>query len=687
MAKKRVPGQLGLFKPETTWTAPTELPDLRGRPVVALDTELKDDGLGSGRGPGWAFGAGYLCGVSWAAEGSRGYAPVRHPDSECHDQSAVLRWVRDLHASGTLVVFHNSPYDVGWLGTLGVPPPARLGDTLAASVMVDEGRRGDEPYSLDGCCRWLGLPGKDKAVLRDAVAAYGGDPARPQADIWRVPARYVGEYAETDAVAVLRAWPELQRRMVEQELEAAYALEMELVPMFVAMRRRGVRVNIPLAVETASRFRLRRDEALAEMTRALALRRTATMEDLGSSKFMERVFQSEGVSYPRTPKTKVGSFASEWMLKHPHWLPRLAARADKYEMAASKFVDNYVLSFAHRGRLHAEIHQFRSDDGGTRSHRLSLSSPPLQQMTSPDKDPRDENKNLIEDDAVGAPLRDLFLPEEGEAWLSADYSQQEPRMTVHFAAACRARGADAAVERYVRDPRTDYHQMVADMTGLPRPRAKILNLAMTYGKGARKTAEELGVSLDEAELLLKSYHERLPFIKALDDICKRRAAARGHIRLIDGARMHYNEWEGGWIDYDVKTAAERAGKRLGPCSLEEWHVRAADPDHPWHRTRPRRADVRKALNNLIQGSAARQTKLAGVAMWREGVVPLLQMHDEWAVSVGSRARVDQISRMMVEAAPLLVPVVVDAEVGPTWGRAKMSWEEYVEKYGGPQLAA
>jgi DNA polymerase I-like protein with 3'-5' exonuclease and polymerase domains len=244
---------------------------------------------------------------------------------------------------------------------------------------------------------------------------------------------------------------------------------------------------------------------------------------------------------------------------------------------------------------------------------------------------------------------------------------------VHFASRVGAQGAEAAVARYRDNPRTDYHQMVADMTGLPRSRAKILNLAMTYGKGKRSLAEELGVSMNEADLILQDYHDRLPYIKSLEDKCKRAADMRGYIRLIDGARMHYPQWEGGYVNPADRAEAEMAGKKLEPTTIEKAKERQLDPDHPWSQTRLRRADTRKALNNLVQGSAARQTKRAMLAVWQAGVTPLIQLHDELGISTADKAVALHVQELMIETTPLLVPTIVDFEVGPTWGEAKEPW--------------
>lgn len=679
MAKAFVPGQLGLFRPESDWKPPTELPDYRGRPFLAIDTENKDDGLANGKGPGWALGLGYICGVSYAAsEEDSGYLPVRHPETDNFQWDNVKRWLNDhFKPGGPKIIFHNAPYDIGWLNTYGVDVPDYFEDTLPACVMIDETNR---KYSLDACCEREGIEGKDLELLRQAVTAYGGNPKKPAADLWRVPAKYAGPYAQQDGVATLGLWHQIESKLHSQEQWDAYRTEIDLIPMTVAMRRRGIRVDTRHALETGKRFRLMRDRFLVEMGNVLNLRRAPTLDEIRTTRWMDRHCHELGIKPPRTPSGKANSYSKEWMAKHEHPFPRAYTKALQFEDAASKFVDNFIMGFTHKGRIHAEIHQFLSEEGGTRSHRLSYSEPPLQQGVSPDKDPRDENKNLIEELAIGTPFRQCFLPEKGEAWLASDYSQQEPRITVHFAAVCKIAGVEAALESYRNNPRTDYHTMVAEMTGLPRPRAKIMNLAMTYGKGKYSTAEELGMSIEDAEDLIKMYHNRLPFIKPLEDLCKRVANDRGYIKLIDGARMHYNDWEGPFLDKETRANAAANFKRLDACSLEEARDRQKDPDHPWHGKRLRRADTRKGLNNLVQGSAARQTKRAMLEMWRQGITPLLQMHDEIDASVNSEAQVKMISEIMIHTTPLVVPTVVDSELGPTWGDAKMSWDDYADKY-------
>ena len=669
--KKLRPGQLPMFPPESTWEPPAVLPDFRGRGIIALDTETRDDGLAAERGAGWAYGPewGWIAGVGMAAPRAGGgtdrvYAPVRHPDTTTtFDRDAVVRWVRDhVRDPGTRrVVFFHAHYDIGWFGTdFGLyVPEEKIVDAQAMAVAVDENQpRGT--YGLDWLCRRYGVPGKDLEKLREAAEAFGYD---YKSELWKMPARYVGLYGEQDPDSTLGLHDRLLPVLEREDLLGPLQLEMDIVPMVVAMRRRGIRLNAERCLLVQAQLRERYRAALAELTDRLKIGREVTLKDVNSTHFLERVFEEEGVYFPRTTKTEQGSFSKDWMVGHEHWLPRLVSTVSKYEDAAEKFVGKYLLGFSHRGRIHAEIHQYRSDDerggtgrgGGTRSFRFSYSEPPLQQMPH-----RDEELSGL--------IRGAFEPEEGELWDSADYSQQEYRLIVHFAAVCRMAGAEHAVRAYQENPHTDFHDFVAKITGLDRKPAKDTNFAKAFGAGIPKFASMIGKSVEEAGAIYKQYDEEMPFVSRLAEFCQRRADKRGYLRLIDGARSHFDRWEPRYLPKDKWLRAQEIG--AGPCSREEAERRCADREHPWHGERLRRAETHKAMNRLIQGSAARMTKLAMRGCWREGLLPLIQMHDELGFSFGEERQVARVAEIMRDAVQLVVPVAVDSEVGLTWGHAR-----------------
>jgi DNA polymerase I-like protein with 3'-5' exonuclease and polymerase domains len=420
------------------------------------------------------------------------------------------------------------------------------------------------------------------------------------------------------------------------------------------------------AQRTAELFERKRDEALAELARQAGGR--WTMTDARSNQRLEPVFNRHGVPFPRTAPTEVyadgqASFQGDWMRGYEgqaQWLPRLVYAARKYDDLSSKFMRNYILGYAHRGRIHPTVNQYRTEGGGTRSHRVSYSDPPLQQMPSRD----DETAPLI---------RSCFLPEPGELWCACDYSQQEFRLIVHYAELMKKDRADEAGAAYRNNPATDFHDMVAEMTGLPRRRAKDVNFAVAFSAGVGRFADMTGLTREQAQEIMGQYDEKMPFVKQLGQACSALALRRGYIRLIDGARCHFDDWEPGWRDAkkesDWLRATQSGALGVMPCRYDEALRRTRDEDHPWGRSALRRAYGHKAMNRLIQGSAARQTKRAMLLMYREGIVPRLQMHDEVSASCSSKKQGDMIAEMMREAHTLLVPMKVDEEWGITWGAA------------------
>ena len=339
------------------------------------------------------------------------------------------------------------------------------------------------------------------------------------------------------------------------------------------------------------------------------------------------------------------------MAVHPHWLPRLIATASKYEKAGTTFLEAHILGHLIGGRVYAEIHPHLSESNGTKSFRFSYSNPPLQQMPSRDK----ELEPLI---------RRVFLPEDGGVWAKADISQQEFRLLVHHALLRNLPGAREAAELYRNNPDADFHALVAEMTGLDRDMAKAVNFAKVYGAGVEKFAEMIGKRLSEAQAIYAQYDIRLPFVWQLSRAVQDDAVRIGYTVLYDNARRHWNLWEA--IGVYVKGA--------GPCAHEEAVRRRQDPKHPWYYRALQRSGTYTALNALIQGSAARHTKLWMLACWREGIVPLLQMHDALECSVTTREQGELIARLGCDAVQLEVPMRVDLKFGKSWGDATHAWD-------------
>ena len=216
------------------------------------------------------------------------------------------------------------------------------------------------------------------------------------------------------------------------------------------------------------------------------------------------------------------------------------------------------------------------------------------------------------------------------------------------------------------DPDADFHVLAAAMTGLEREPAKYVNFAKIYGAGVGKFADMIGKPLAEAQRINAQYDRELPFLRQLSDIYTKRARNQGYITLYDGARRHFDKFAPGG----------KWKKGSGPCGLEEARERLKDPSHPWYLCgQLYRVNTHTALNALIQGSAARHTKLWMRACWHEGIVPLLQMHDCLDCSVNSLEQAEVVARLGCAAVQLDVPMRVDLKFGRTWGDAKHSWAE------------
>ena len=367
-------------------------------------------------------------------------------------------------------------------------------------------------------------------------------------------ARYVAPYAERDAMSTLALFEKLNPILDQEGTRAAYRLEVDLMPMVHEMRRRGIRIDQSAAEQARDLLLQKRDAALAELSAQHGA--LVGMDEINGRKWKEQTFDTYGIKYPRTANGSP-SFAggkAGWMVQHPHWLPRLIATANKYDAAATKFLEGHILAHIVNGRIHAEIHPFRSDEGGTRSLRFSYSNPPLQQMPARDKE-------------MAPLIRGAFLPEEGEVWAKPDISQQEFRFVVHYAVQHRLPGAREAAEVYRSNPDADFHAMVAEMTGLDRDTAKNINFAKIYGAGVKKLAAMIGKSPQEAQAVVAQYDSTLPFVSRLSAICQERANRVGRTELYDGALRHWNQYEA--VGIYVKGA--------GPCSLEEARRRRADP--------------------------------------------------------------------------------------------------------------
>ena len=563
---------------------------------------------------------GEIVGIAVAVEGWSGYFPIAHEGGGNMDRELVLDWFEELLNNTSTKIFHNAMYDVSWIRSLGFHINGGIIDTMVAASLCDENRFS---YTLDSVGKdYIGMR-KNEKLLQDAAKDFG---VNPKAEMWKLPAPFVGEYAEKDAEITLKLWHALQHEITKQDLWDIFNLETNLFPCLVDMKFQGVRVDIAKAAAVKEQLIKTEKELLKD------IKKIAGFDiEIWAAASIAKAFEKVKLPYDRTDKG-APSFTKNFLATHPAELPKLINQAREINKANTTFIDT-ILKHEHKGRIHADINQIRSDQGGTVTGRFSYSNPNLQQIPARHKE-------------LGPMIRSLFIPEEGHRWGCFDYSQQEPRLVVHFASLLKLEGTSTIVDSYNAGD-ADFHQMIADMAGINRKQAKTINLGLMYGMGKNKLMAELGLMKEAAEKLIKQYHQRAPFVKMLSEAVARRADDSGKIRTIGGRLCHFDLWEP--HGFGIKKPLKHAD------ALRE------------HGPGIKRAFTYKALNKLIQGSAADMTKMSMLSLYREGVIPHIQIHDELDISISSPDQAEKIIGIMEEAVKLQVPNKVDYEKGDSWG--------------------
>lgn len=618
--------QFPLFTPPTEWVMPDGYPDLSEAREVSIDLETCDPNLTS-RGSGWPRKDGYIIGIAVAVDGAAWYFPIRHDNGSNLDAKQTLRWLADVCSVERDYIMHNAMYDLGWLWAEGIEVKGRIVDTMIVAALIDENRFS---YALNALGRDYLNERKSEKDLYEAANSFG---VNAKSEMWKLPAHFVGAYAEQDAALTLKLWQFFKGIIVKEDIADIFDLELQVLKVVFDMRKKGVRVDLEKAEELKVYLQREEEKVLQESG--------GTDIDIWAAASIAKAFDAKGLTYPKTPKSGQPSFTKNFLANHAHALPQAVVRARELNKARTTFIDT-IIKHQHNGRIHAEAHSLRSDDGGTVTGRFSYSNPNLQQVPARNAE-------------IGPMIRGLFLPEVGELWGAFDYSSQEPRLVVHYSSLLKLTGAQEFADQYNVDATTDFHQMAADIVGVPRKQAKDINLGLFYGMGKNKLAEQLGLEYEDAKDLFKEYHGKVPFVQQLADYVVNRASNKGLIRTLLGRKCRFDKWEPNAYGLYKPQTYEDAYAEHGPAI--------------------KRAFTYKALNRLIQGSAADQTKAAMVALHKEGITPLIQVHDELDISVAEPETASVIQEIMETCVDMQIPSVVDAEFGPSWGEAKKTFSD------------
>ena len=612
-----------LFTPQTEWLPPIIFPDLRDRKEIAIDLETKDPFLKS-HGSGAIVGRGCVTGIAVAIEGWAGYYPIAHEGGGNMDKKTVLKWLKEVLLTPADKIFHNAMYDVCWLRAMGFKINGRIIDTMIATSLIDENRG---RYDLNSVCKDYIHESKNEYALQEAAKSWGVDPKQ---EMYKLPAIYVGEYAEKDAELTLKLWQACKHEIQVQDVWSMFDLETSLTPCLIDMRFKGVRVDTAEA-ERLKKMMVDEEKKLLQSIKT----ETGINVQIWAAASIATVFDKLNEPYERTIKTKAPSFTKNFLANHSHPIVKKIADAREINKAHTTFIDT-ILKHVHKGRIHADINQLRGDSGGTITGRFSYQNPNLQQIPARNKD-------------LGPIIRRIFIPEENHLWGCFDYNQQEPRLVVHYALLQKLYGVDKIADAYKED-NVDFHKIVARMADIPRRQAKTINLGLFYGMGKAKLQAQLGVSKEKAAELLGKYHTEVPFVQQLLKSVMNRAQDRGQIRTLLGRLCRFHLWEPNQFGMHKALSHDAALAEHGPGI--------------------RRAYTYKALNKLIQGSAADMTKKAMIDLRKEGIIPHIQVHDELDISIKNKKDGNKIKEIMENAVNLEIPNKVDYEYGDNWGEIK-----------------
>ena len=627
------------------------LPNWKYATKVSIDTETCDPYLKNTKrdlnlGSNAQRPENFLVGISFCLNDNKPYyLPIAHEAGGNLDQDKVIEYLKDQFKEFKgEVIGANLPYDLDWLLEYGItfPGVTYFRDVQIADALIYNLH---SSYSLENIAKRYKFKGKEEDQLIAACDKYGLVERRTvtkkdkegnkiqkvkisyKHNIWKLHSKYVEAYAREDARLPLEIIKKQEQIIKEHKLQDIYDLESDVLWALLSMKRKGIKIDLE-QLEQLESWTTKTERSLLESIYK-ETKIEIPFDGIWKKSNIVPIFDSLNIKYGYTPagqpKLDSSVFANP---KHPVVAQIAQVRkVNKLRTTFAKSIKRYMVA----GRLYPNYNQLASDDGkdgvmGAKYGRLSSCHPNIQQQPS-----RDE---------FAKAWRSIYIPEPGARWGSFDYSQQEPRMTIHYAVLCGLTGANEAAQAYIDDINNDNHTMMAKMAGIGRKAAKTIFLGLCYGMGGGKMCRQLGLPTKkkiiftgelkevagiEGQQLLDTFKNKVPFVPQLSKICKNKALKNGYIRTLLGRRCYFPEGVNGY------------------------------------------QDAHKALNRLIQGSSADQAKLALVLISKANYSLQLQVHDEVGCSIYSDKEAKEIKDIMEHCVNLNVPSKVDVELGKSWG--------------------
>lgn len=636
-----------------------------------IDFETKDYGISNGMGGGWLYNivSPDLRGIKHVSVGN--YCSV-------DDEYSYHTNTKEFILNNQTLVAHNLIYDLGCYvadhnnnDAEGAKKQLRdmfkkdvlLVDTRILARLVDEFQMS---YSLKNLAKKYKVHQKSEHLLADAVFNTGLYTEikstnerkfvnRPSNDnvllkmayqnMDRLPEDIVKEYCLDDVKATKELYEVLMTKLLEEysqgELDVILNRYSTLQYCVMEMRINGLTIDNNRLHQNHSKLCEMLSKAKEDLNAMVALE-----VNVSATASLVEAFKAYGYDEDKIPKTAAGnpSITQKYLEDQNNDLSNQILRVRKITKILGTFIegmmeiqDHLSLSLQEEGAIFGEFNIF-----GTHTGRFSSSNPNIQQI--PKRDP--EFYEIC---------RQLFIAGKGRKFISADYSNQEQRIQIHYGSLLGAKGADKLAKAWSDDPLLDFHQKVADIVGIGRTEAKTINLGKSYGMGEAKLCHSLGLptelqmrrygkELKEMEVagtkgkdIIDRYNQLFPFISQATTICRNVMQQRGYIKSLGGRHIH----------------SERIMEN-GKPKLKYF----------------------KAFNQLIQGSAADQLIKTMCDYYKDiahnddlDVKLVGVVHDEMLFTVPKEeveASKERIDTWMCDAFKLEVPMVADIEVGNSW---------------------
>lgn len=575
--------------------SPAEEVDMK---TVALDFETHDPYIKEGLGAGWPF---Y----------KEGRLKVLCSCVSTDEEVAVvvsLHDLKDVISNADVIVCHNAQYDIGLLHALGIPYKDKLiVDTIILAKLVDNTRMS---YSLDSIAQTYLGERKTKDTLGSLALDLGLVKTRQNPDkvamenmetLYSKRPELVEKYCMQDTSLTYRLYKHLTQLLPNVDL----VFYSDLLKSVIVARSKGVRVCRSRAVEVLNKLVPERDRFKEEVVGIMSKFILDKEPNPNSSQQLAETLTGLGMKLPETDKGSL-STKSDVLESVDHPFVDNLLRYRKHEKIIRDFVE--PIAEGGRDRVYPEVTLL-----GARTGRPTCARPNLYQIPK-----RDGELSLL--------VRSIYMPEEGHQWASLDFSTQEPRLAIHFAAQLGIPSAVGIAKKLKIHADLDLHEEAAKLLyDVPKPTkaqrnaAKTIGLGLMYGMGRIKLGQSLKLGKIEARKLLNEYFTKVPYIYQMSELCKTLMVKRKYLTTLGGRKARFS------------------------------------------------GASHKSLNELIQGSAADQTYACLVRMYREGIDYMFSVYDSIELSVPDMETVKKAKEIMETSVSLLVPTKTDAEIGDSWG--------------------